>query len=157
MSGVRGGDGRYTRDPETAVRDAEACRLRARGLSYEQIAEQLGVSRSNAYLAVQRAIADIVREPAEEVRQLELVRLDEMHRAALGVLEATHYVVDKGKVVMWDGQPLIDDGPVLAAVDRMLKIQARRAALLGLDAEKKVSLSGGVTYEVVGVDPAQLK
>ncbi|WP_055477608.1 sigma factor-like helix-turn-helix DNA-binding protein [Sphaerimonospora mesophila] len=154
---MRGGDGRYTRDPETAVRDAEACRLRARGLSYEQIAEQLGVSRSNAYLAVQRAIADIVREPAEEVRQLELVRLDEMHRAALGVLEATHYVVDKGKVVMWDGQPLIDDGPVLAAVDRMLKIQARRAALLGLDAEKKVSLSGGVTYEVVGVDPAQLK
>ncbi len=37
---------------------------------------------------------DIVREPAEEVRQLELMRLDEMHAAALAVLEARHFVVD---------------------------------------------------------------
>ncbi|MDP4501043.1 hypothetical protein [Nonomuraea turcica] len=157
MSGTRGGNGRYTRDPATAHRDAEACRLRARGLTYQQIADQLGTTRSNAYEAVQRAIADIVREPAEEVRQLELMRLDEMHTAALAILEARHFVVDRGEVVEWEGAPLIDDGPKLAAIDRLLKIQARRAALLGLDAEKKVSVSGGVKYEVVGVDPDQLK
>ncbi|WP_188195602.1 hypothetical protein [Nonomuraea sp. SYSU D8015] len=47
-------------------------------------------------------------------------------------------------MVIGDGAPLVDDGPKLAAIDRLLKIQARRAALLGLDAEKKVSVSGGV-------------
>lgn len=156
MASVRGGNGRFTRSPDTAARDAEACRLRARGWTYEQIGAELGMSRGHAYEAVQRAIADIVREPAEEVRQLELLRLDEMHRTAAAVLTREHYVVDRGSVVLWDGVPLADDGPKLAAIDRLLKIQARRAALLGLDAEKKVSVSGGVKYEVVGVNVADL-
>ncbi|GAA4991332.1 transcriptional regulator [Nonomuraea thailandensis] len=42
------------------------CRLRARGLTYERIADQLGISRGNTCEAVERAIADIVRRPAEQ-------------------------------------------------------------------------------------------
>ncbi|MEV7006837.1 hypothetical protein [Streptosporangium sp. NPDC051022] len=141
MPSTRGGDGRYTRSRRTAARDAEACRLRARGLTYEQIAVDLGMSsKSSAYEAVQRALAATVREPADEVRQMELMRLDELHRSALAVLEATHYVVDKGAVVLWEGAPLVDDGPVLAAVDRLLKVQERRARLLGLDSPQRVSI-----------------
>lgn len=139
---ARGGGGRYTRSRSTAARDAEACRLRARGLTYEQIATDLGMaSRSSAYDAVQRALTATVKEPAEEVRQIELIRLDELHRSALAVLEATHYVVDKGAVVLWNGEPLIDDGPILAAVDRLLKVQERRARLLGLDSPQRVSIN----------------
>ncbi|MEU0516633.1 hypothetical protein [Streptosporangium sp. NPDC006007] len=138
---TRGGNGRYTRSRSTAARDAAACRLRARGLTYEQIATDLGMaSKSSAYDAVQRALTATVKEPAEEVRQIELIRLDELHRSALAVLEATHYVVDKGAVVLWNGDPLIDDGPILAAVDRLLKVQERRARLLGLDSPQRVSI-----------------
>lgn len=138
---ARDGKGRFERDVDTAARDAEACRLRARGYTYDEIAAELGMSsKSRAYDAVQRALVDTVREPADEVRQLELIRLDEMHQAARAVMEATHYVVDKGQVVEWNGAPLIDDGPVLAAIDRMLRVQERRARLLGLDSPQRVSI-----------------
>ncbi|GAA0402844.1 hypothetical protein GCM10009530_63520 [Microbispora corallina] len=141
VSDVRAGNGRYDRDPEVARRDAEACELRAQGLTYQQIADELGLSsKGQAYEAVQRALRDIVQEPADEVRQLELLRLDELARRARTVMLAKHLVVDKGTVVIWEGAPLIDDAPVLQVIDRLLKIQERRARLLGLDAPQRVSV-----------------
>lgn len=171
---ARGANGKFVRTAETAERDARACELRSRGMSYRAIARELDyASMGGAYKAVQRALADIVREPAEDVRTLELERLDEMHRAVLAVLEREHVTVSQGKVVRRrvgdqlddDGQPVLDadgkpvgvyedvldDAPVLQAVDRLLKIQERRARLLGLDAAQKLDVSGEVTYEVVGV------
>jgi hypothetical protein len=139
---TRGGDGRYDRDPDVARRDARACELRARNMPYSEIAAELGISKSQAYEGVQRALADTVREPADDVRQLELLRLDELARAAREVMTGTHYVVSQGKVVRLTrgGAPLEDDGPVLAAIDRLLKIQERRARLLGLDSPQRVSI-----------------
>jgi hypothetical protein len=92
-----------------------AVEMRTRGHTYQQIADACGVSMSAAYKAVctyleqTRAIA---REAAEEVRRLELDRLDRM-LAAFG--------------------PRAEDGDA-AAADRVLRIQERRAKLLGLDA-----------------------
>lgn len=153
----RSGRGRFTRSIDTAQRDADACRLRTRGATYQQIADQLGyANRGDAHHAVSRALKAAVAEPADEVRALELARLDAMYEAAMGVLERRHVTVSNGRVITLDNEPLEDDAPVLQAIDRLLRIQARRAALLGLDAEKKVNLSGGVRYEVVGIDPADL-
>lgn len=138
---ARDGNGRFERDVDTVARDAEACRLRAQNFTYQQIADQLGfASKGNAYGAVQRALRDTVQEPAEELRQLELIRLDELSQAARTVMEGTHYVVDRGQVVEWNGAPLVDDGPVLAAIDRLLRVQERRARLLGLDSPQRVSI-----------------
>ncbi|WP_327088546.1 hypothetical protein OIE66_40560 [Nonomuraea sp. NBC_01738] len=139
---IRGGDGRYDRDPDVALRDARACEMRARNMPYSEIAAELGISKSQAWEGVQRALADTVREPADDVRRLELLRLDELARAAREVMGATHYVVSQGKVVRLTrgGAPLEDDGPVLAAIDRLLKIQERRARLLGLDSPQRVSI-----------------
>lgn len=137
---TRDGNGRFSRDPGTAARDAEACRLRARNLTYRQIADELGIDVRSAYDGVQRALKDTLQEPADDLRRLELERLDELARQARGVMEATHYVVDKGSVVIWEGSPLLDDAPVLAAVDRLLKVQERRAKLLGLDSPQRVSV-----------------
>jgi hypothetical protein len=36
------------------------------------------------------------------------------------------------------------------------KFQDREAKALGLDAEKKIEVSGGIKYELVGVDPEDL-
>lgn len=141
MAGTtRDGNGRFDRDPDTARRDAEACRLRAQSRTYRQIAEELGIDVRAAYDGVQRALRDTLEEPAEDVRRLELERLDELARKSREVMLATHYVVDKGTVVIWQGAPLIDDAPVLQAVDRLLKVQERRAKLLGLDSPQRVSI-----------------
>lgn len=154
----RDGNNRFIRTPDSARRDAQAAELRAEGRSYQQIADELGLAnKGSAHHAVRRALRDISEKPAQAVRDLELRRLDAMYEAVMEVLERRHVTVSHGKVIDLDGEPLIDDGPVLQAVDRLLKIQARRAALLGLDAETKVNLSGGVTYEIVAVDPEALK
>lgn len=155
---TRGANGKYTRDPATAERDAKAAQLRARGWSYRRIAAEMEYqSVASAYEAVQRALKAIVEEPATDVRQLELDRLDAMYEAVVKVLETKHLTVSQGRIIrqeigierddaglpVLDGEgkpipiyePLEDDAPVLAAVDRMLKIQERRARLLGLDAK----------------------
>jgi multidrug efflux pump subunit AcrA (membrane-fusion protein) len=173
--GTRGGSGRYTRTQKTAERDAEALRLRSRGLSYRAVSAEMGYASSDsAYKAVQRALKATVAEPAAEVRQLELDRLDRMYAAVVAVLERKHVTVSQGRVVRTgrpfvngdgqaeiaegQGEPLEDDAPVLAAVDRLLKIQARRAALLGLDSpvRQEVAHDGGLRYEIVGVDLADI-
>ncbi|HZB28950.1 MAG TPA: hypothetical protein VE465_02170 [Streptosporangiaceae bacterium] len=176
---TRDGRGRFTRSLATAKRDAEAARLRSRGLSYRAIAAELGMEAASAHEAVQRALKATVAEPAADVRQLELERLDTMHNAALAVLEREHVVVSGSKIVYrvveyaTDGagnilldedghpkaariEPLKDDAPVLRAVETLLKIQARRAALLGLDAPVKAETGVTLNYNIVGVDLEQL-
>lgn len=177
---TRGGDGRYIRTPETAERDAQAAHLRAKGWSYRRIAAEMDYSTpSSVFEAVQRALDAIPAEPAEDVKRFELERLDAMYAAAMEVLERRHVHVSGGKVVLQiteyardddgnillddDGRPMAakveqleDDAPVLAAIDRLLKIQARRAALLGLDAERKVDAGIKITYDIPGVDLSQL-
>jgi hypothetical protein len=156
---TRDGKGRYDRDPATVARDAEAAALRAKSWTYQQIADHFGIARSAAYSAVQRALADTLAEPAEALRTLELERLDGMWQAVQGVLERKHLTVSNGKVVQLpdeDGKlvPIEDDAPILQAVDRLLKIQERRAKLLGLDipVKQQIEVDGGIRYEVIGVD-----
>lgn len=140
---TRDGGGQFSRSPETAERDAYACQLRMRGLSYKAVAEEMGYAGHwGARQAVQRALLAIVQEPAEDLRTMELARLDQMWQAVILVLETKHYVVSEGRLV-WIGpkdaaRPLEDDGPVLQCIDRMLKIQERRSRLLGLDAPTKI-------------------
>jgi hypothetical protein len=75
----------------------------------------------------------------------ELVRLNELEERAKQVLDRHHITVNNGRVIAIDGEPLQDDGPVLAAIDRLIKIEdarrknnAEQRKLLGLDAPTKV-------------------
>lgn len=136
----RGGGARFTRSPDTARRDAEACELRAKGWNYRRIAAHFNIDVHTAHDAVQNGLRDIVQEPAAEVRRLELERLDELYTRALDILDTHHVTVSNGQIVRLDGKPLPDDGPALQAIDRLLKIQERRARLLGLDAPSRVSV-----------------
>jgi len=129
----------------TAKRRAEALQMRLDGAKYDDIATALNyATRGAAAQDVQRAIMLMVAEPAAEVRAMELARLDEMWQAARGVRKREHITVANGRVieVEVDGEKknLVDDGPVLQAIDRLLRIQERRAKLLGLDAPTKVEV-----------------
>lgn len=139
------GRGRFVRSLSTAERDAQAAELRSKGWSFPRIAAHLGYThRADAYNAVQRVLKETVREAGEQVRALELERLDRLETAANEVLERAHVTVSHGKIVAGaDGEPLLDDAPVLQAIDRLLRIQERRSRLLGLDApiKKDVSLT----------------
>lgn len=131
------------RDVHQIERDARAVDLRRNGLTYRQIAAELGFSSvASAHEAVQRGLMDTIAETNDEVRRLELDRLDHLARTALKILGKPHLVVSQGRVARHPetGETLVDSGPVLAAIDRLLKIQERRAKLLGLDAPAKVEM-----------------
>jgi len=53
-------------------------------------------------------------------------------------------------------QALVDDAPVLAANDRLLRIQERRAKLLGIEAPQQIITDATVRYEVVDIDTDKL-
>lgn len=123
-------------------------------------------------------------ESAEVYLQNELVKLDVMEEAVWKVLRAKHYVVNQGVIVYigvsadegkkrgWhsvdalrqdliynaDGsfkEPLEDDAPVLAACDRLIKIQDQRAKLTGIYAPVKKQMdvisTGGVDERIAGL------
>ncbi|MGI8530938.1 MAG: hypothetical protein ACR2KO_15845 [Geodermatophilaceae bacterium] len=139
--------GKFIRTVESAKRDAEAARLRSRGRTYPQIAEELGYSdRGAAHHAVARVFDGFKVEARDLLIKMELDKLDMMTRAVIDVLEAKHYTVSDGRIVHIGDKDdpdrrVLDDGPVLQAVDRLLKISDRRAKLLGLDAPKRVEVS----------------
>ncbi len=102
------------------ARQLQALELRLAGVTYEQIATQLGYAgRSGAHKAVASALAQTLREPADELRMISAERLD---RATLAI---------------WRGV----SGGDTRAIDTLLRIEARRAKLLGLDAPTKVEQS----------------
>lgn len=136
---LRDGHGAFMVNPDTVERDAQACRLRRDGKSLDEIASIMGYSdRSGPLKAIRRALVAIVQEPAEEVKALELERLDLLWSKTMEVLLRKHLV--RRWVSDGEWEHVLDDGPVLKAVETLLKIQERRARLLGLDAAKKVEL-----------------
>ena len=127
-----GTDGRFTRTLEGAERDSEAARLKSRGLSYSQIARNLGYAdHTGAYKAVQRALAAVPVETVDELRRSQSDQIDSLTANAIEVLESTHYAFTvRGDLVLGpDGQPLIDSMPTLHAIDRLIRLAERRAKL----------------------------
>lgn len=93
-------------------RQEQALTLRQTGVSYAQIAQQLGyASASGAHFAVQEAIKRLSIEPAKDLVRVELARLDQMQ--ALAWRE------------MLNGD--------LNQIDRILRIMERRSRYTGLD------------------------
>lgn len=141
-------------------RRAKACKLRVQGYTYAQIAEQLGYSSEKvAQVDVSRALKSYVEYQAqsvEELRAAELAKLEAAERVVNKVLKRKHVLVNNGRVVYTDDEdghginPIIDDGPTLAAVDRVVKIsESRRKLLPGVDAPSKVEGTVGGTVEYV--------
>ncbi|NED75268.1 hypothetical protein G3I51_23680 [Streptomyces sp. SID9944] len=157
---ARDGRGKFITTIDHDQRAAAAARMRADNprMTYRQIAAAVGYSSGgDAWRAVQRCREAVVKAAGAELITSEAQQLDDLMAAALEVLERDHVVVSHGKVVCGpDGEPLLDDGPKLAAIREMRQIRESYRKLHGLDQPAQVALSGAVRYEVVGVDPTDL-
>ena len=117
-----------TRQVRAHERHLQALELRKAGVTYEVIAGQLGYANaSGARKAVVSALKATLREPAAELRELELARLDAM------------------LLPLWRPVQAGDE----KAIDRALRIMERRARLLGLD-RKTAEGEAPDTVKVVG-------
>lgn len=108
----------------------QALERRKDGLSYDAIAQELGYSTAQgAYAAVKAMLLKSIREPADEVRQVENERLDVLF----------HKVYTRAK----------ESGDE-KDITQCLAIMNRKARLLGLDAPTKVAPttpSGNDSYQ----------
>lgn len=142
-----------------AKRRADAVAMRMTGASFQTIADALGYnSRGAACQDVTRALEANIAEQTRAVevyREEELQRLDLLMAEAWRVLRRQHVTVSHGRVIRDEDtdEPLLDDGPVLAAIDRVLKIQERRAKFLGLDAPTRIE---AITVDALDAEIAKL-
>lgn len=104
---------------ESAETTAQMLELRKKGWTYRAIGEKYGMSAPSAYERVKKALYNTVAEPAEDLRQMELERLDDLYTKLSAKIEA---------------------GDV-RAISTALSIMDRRAKMLGIDAPMKVESS----------------
>jgi DNA-binding CsgD family transcriptional regulator len=118
-------------DATIVLRRRKALDLKAKGASYVQIGEALGVSNKTAYYDVQHAAAELDAETkilATRYIDIELQTLDLAQRNLVPVVQGT----EKG----------IKASDRAAAANAIVRIGERRAKLLGLDAPDRHELSG---------------
>jgi hypothetical protein len=165
MAGRPGGPSPYTKGSraERAARAAIIFDLSLQGLSTRKIdaltADPNGptgghrISYSTVKEMIREEAARRIDPKVDEWRALQvarleaaLARLDGLEEAAIKVLERRHITVNNGRIIkLDDGEPLLDDGPVLAAIDRLIKVEEARVRngealrrILGLDMPVKV-------------------
>lgn len=119
---------------EAIIRERHALSLEMRkyGYSYEQVAEHFEITPAAARSLVRTAMENAIREPGQEVIDLELERLDQLYRLAMNA------------AVQGDTD----------AITKCLSIMQRRAKYLGLDAPEKKELTGkdGGPMQVAALD-----
>lgn len=94
--------------------------MRLSGMTYSEIAESLGITKSTVFKHVKAYFAEVqaeTKEEGEQLREMEAERLDKLQTALWDLAKA--------------GDP--------SAIDRVLKIMKQRAELLGLEAPKKIA------------------
>lgn len=164
-----------------AERRAQAVQLRLAGHTWDTIATQLGYSGAAAACKdvsrALRAALDKLKQATDELREQELQHLYALRQKAWEVMQREHPYVSGGTVVrdypvdtngdriMSDpvtGDPLPippslrDDGPTLAAIDRLVRIEQQIAKLTGIEAPQVVEGTGVVRYIVEGIDMSKL-
>jgi len=133
---------------EAARKASEALKLRKLRYSYDEIAKRVGyANRGGAYKAVQKALADIKREPAEELMSLELETLDLMQKGlASRLLKGDDFAIDRALKIMEQRAKLtglynakLDDGQLGAIREALLGF---RAGLEEVDFDDDANFSG---------------
>ncbi len=93
---------------------AECLEMRRQGYSYAQISERTGLKSPQIAQIIQQSLQNMLEADGEDVKRLELQRLDEIFKNAYARATTGNFS--------------------LAAVDACMRIMERRAKLLGLDA-----------------------
>ena len=103
--------------PELVDKEVKVLELRRAGLTWQRIAEETGYAdHTGAYAAYKRAIKRTMQQPADELREAELDRIDRLQLA------------------LWPKAMKGDN----ASINTIVRLMERRARLLGLDTPIKI-------------------
>lgn len=113
------------------------------GTTQEELAERHGISQERVSAIIRAVQAQIPETDLAESRKRHLDVLDRLGHLAADIAESPLAPAYSNGRMMVDlnGQPILDVGTRMSAVDRLLKIQDRIAKTLGLDAPTKVDVA----------------
>lgn len=128
-----------------AARRAKLVEYRRRKVPYSQFYEELGYANANAaskdfYRILEENLAEL-RVSVDVYREEQLAELEHLAEEAHIVMNDRHYILTPGGKLVADpvtGDPLLDSGPKLAAMDRLVRIGDRVAKLRGTEAATKI-------------------
>lgn len=120
-------------DPVRAEQDEQILRLRCAGLSLRAIGARVGLSHQGVSDRITAALAELVNPAAEEFRQLEAARLNDLTSRAYEVLDGAE-----------------GDEVKLKAIDRLTRLSESRRKLLGLDAVEPIAVTLSRRLDVEG-------
>ncbi len=153
-------------DTVIELRQAEALKLRVRGKTFREIGRLLGVSGCQAHNDVQAALAEYRDETADNValeRSVQLRRIDTAIVVATNILEGRLPTGDEVRTSEPDAEAedIADalsalEEIKLKAIDRIVKLEERRAKLLGLDAPTKTEVDARVSGTASPQEAARL-
>lgn len=135
--------------------------LSNRGLTHRQIAEELmeeyrasspdpdrltlEAVTNHVGLDIHRALKEYRKRTDAEIEEriaAQVARLNDIRRTLYGVIARRHLVVNQGKIIDGpDGQPLRDDGPIIAAVAQLIQLEDRQARVEGTYAREKIDIA----------------
>ena len=119
--------------PETAGKYAEVVRLRVGGSTFGEIAQTIGYSsRQGAHEAYKAAMKLAIREPSEDLRQLEAIRLENLWRIGCAQMYESEEAMLRG-----DPERDLSPGEWQIVSRTLLSVSTQKRALLGLDAPKQ--------------------
>jgi hypothetical protein len=142
---------------EMAEKRKRAIELRSAGLSFDAIAQEMGISQGYASKLVAQGLNKIVRDPAQALIDREIRALEALESRLMKFLDAIHPLVQQGSVVTQPvldetGMPVIDPRTgnemrvpmhnvktTLAVMAELRAVGDSRRKLLGIDKPLKVA------------------
>lgn len=150
---LTGGNAHRSKGDSDAKRSADRCRayeLRLVGRTLRQIADDMGVSHTYVHDLLREEIKLREDPLIDQVRQLELDRIDGYVQACMHVLANPGMVVtvpqegppdEEGRpTVVMVQHVIVDDRKILGAIDRLIKLSETKRKMLGIDAPVKTQV-----------------
>lgn len=146
-----------TKRVEPIERRTQVIALRAQNLTFQQIADALGLANKSTpkrdYDAAMAEARERSIDAALAYREQELAVLLAVRNELLKVLYGRHIYVADGHVVRDEnGELILDTGPKIAAARELRQNSESIRKLLGLDAPTRSEISGTAALEVTVVD-----
>ncbi len=127
------------RNTADIAREQQLCfRLRIEHFTIRQIAELTGLGVATVHKRITDEITDTVAPYREQYKAMARERYDGMSRRVLDLMDRPRYLVSDGKVVLVEGEPVLDADFQLRCLDRLIAIEVRRSAMEGYNAPVKV-------------------
>jgi hypothetical protein len=125
--------------------------LRLRGIAFEAIGKQLGMTKQAAHLLYKKALKLTPKADVEEMRKLEAERIADLRQRLWSRLAGRPDPADPTKTI----QPTNDE--LVALVGQVIRLARHEAMVFGLDAPSKMELAAGLMGQAIDKEEIDIR